>query len=307
MTLHTLPAERGTVQQVFSRSAGPVLEVDPGDTVVVSSLDAWGHLERQEAPGEVKPLMFPDRLGHCLTGPIAVRGTMPGDVLAVSFASLTPGAWGWTVAGRRRDALARALGVDAAAEEWLLWDLDAEHGTGVNNLGHSVRLSPFLGVVGMPPSTPGTFSTTPPRAAGGGNIDCRELTAGSTLFLPVTVPGAMLYVGDGHARQGDGEVGGTAIECPMTSKLVLGRVSDPVLNSIHALTPGARITFGFNRDLNAASAEALGSMLTWMEVLLGIGRTKALALASTVVDLRVTQIANEVWGVHAVLAHDALT
>ncbi|MHA7262747.1 acetamidase/formamidase family protein [Arthrobacter sp. TMN-37] len=306
MAVHTLPAERGTVVQAFNRSTPAVLEVDPGDTVLVSALDASGHLERQESPGEAKPVMFPGGAGHCLTGPIGVRGARPGDVLAVSFASLVPGAWGWTIAGHRGDALARALGVDRAEPEWLLWELDPGQGTAVNQLGHSVGLSPFLGVVGMPPDEPGDFRTVPPRAAGGGNIDCRELVAGSVLYLPVTVPGALLCVGDGHARQGDGEVGGTAIECPMTAELVLDLVAEPALRSIHALTPTARITFGFNPDLNAASAEALGAMLTWMEALYGVGRTKALALASTVVDLRVTQIANEVWGVHAVLGRDVL-
>ncbi len=306
MAVHILPAERGTVVQSFNRSTPPVLEVEPGDTVVVSTLDASGFLERQASPGEVKPMMFPDRLGHCLTGPVAVRGASPGDVLAVSFLSLTPGDWGWTIAGHRQDALAEALGVDGAGPQWLLWDLDAEQGTGVNQLGHTVGLRPFLGVVGMPPGEPGDFSTVPPRAAGGGNIDCRELVAGSVLYLPVTVPGAMLCVGDGHARQGDGEVGGTAVECPMTTELVLSLDDAPALRTIHALTPTDRITFGFNADLNAASAEALGAMLTWMQDLYGLERTKALAVASAVVDLRVTQIANEVWGVHAVLGRDAL-
>jgi acetamidase/formamidase len=307
VAIHTLAAERSTVVQSFNSSAPAVLEVDPGDTVVVSSLDATGFLERQASPGEVRPTMFPDRAGHCLTGPIAVRGASPGDVLAVTFASLTPGDWGWTVAGHRQNALTQALGVDGAEPEWLLWDLDPGRKTGVNQLGHTVGLSPFLGVVGMPPAEPGDFSTVPPRAAGGGNIDCRELVAGSVLYLPVTVPGALLCVGDGHARQGDGEVGGTAIECPMTSELVLNLEAEPALQSIHALTPTARITFGFSPDLNAASAEALGAMLTWMQNLYGLERTTALAVASAVVDLRVTQIANEVWGVHAVLARDALS
>jgi len=146
----------------------------------------------------------------------------------------------------------------------------------------------------------------PPRAACGGNIDCRELVAGTTVFLPVTVPGALLYLGDGHAAQGDGEVGGTAIECAMTTQLVVDLVSHPPVPGIHAITPTARITFGFSADLNSATAEALAAMLTWMQQLYDVGRARALALASTAVDLRVTQIANRTWGVHAVLAHDVL-
>ena len=145
-----------------------------------------------------------------------------------------------------------------------------------------------------------------PRAAGGGNIDCRELTAGSTLFLPVTVTGALLHLGDGHAAQGDGEVGGTAIECGMTTTVTLDVLRDAPVPGIHAVTPTSRITFGFDEDLSRASSEALGAMLTWLQQLHGLERKAALALASAVVDLRVTQIANRTWGVHAVLGLDAV-
>lgn len=306
MTLHHLEPGPETTVQVFSRDIPAALTVNPGDTVRVRSLDAWGHLQRQTFPGEEQPQLFADRKGHCLAGPIAVAGAQPGDMLAVTFASLTPDSWGFTNAGRKADELTRLLDVEGGVPQWLLWEVDAERGIAVNDLGHKVRLGPFLGVVGLPPAAHGEVTTTPPRADSGGNIDCRELTAGSTLYLPVTVPDALLCVGDGHAAQGDGEVGGTAIECGMTSELVLDLVADPPLTSIHAVTPTSRITFGFNADLNLATAEALKAMLTWMQSLFGMDRTRALALASTVVDLRITQIANETWGVHAVLEHDAV-
>ncbi|WP_051478668.1 acetamidase/formamidase family protein [Arthrobacter sp. H5] len=125
---------------------------------------------------------------------------------------------GFTNAGRKDDAFTRLLDVDGGNPQWLLWEVDAQQGTAINQLGQIVRTNPFLGVVGVPPDRPDGFATTPPRADGGGNIDCRELTAGSVLFLPVTVPDALLCVGDGHAAQGDGEVGGTAIECGMTTE-----------------------------------------------------------------------------------------
>jgi acetamidase/formamidase len=168
-----------------------------------------------------------------------------------------------------------------------------------------VRLAPFLGVIGLPPAEPGDHSTVPPRASGG-NIDCRELVAGSTLFLPITVPDALLCVGDGHGAQGDGEVSGTAIECGMTTELVIDIAADPAISAAHALTPVGRITFGFDADLNEAMAQALSAMLDWLQKLLGVERATALALASPVVDLRVTQVANQVWGVHAVLPDGAL-
>jgi acetamidase/formamidase len=278
--------------------------------VVVRSLDAIGHLERQQKPGEERPLMFNPRKGHCLTGPIEVRGAEPGSVLAVRLVSLRPGDWGWTVAAARDNWLTRRLGLADGPPSWLLWELDVERGIGINDRGHSVALAPFLGVIGMPPDAAGEHSTTPPRAAGGGNIDCRELVAGSTLYLPVTVPGALLHLGDGHAAQGDGEVGGTAIECPMTTEVVLDLITDPAIPGIHAVTPAGRITFGFHQDLNEAMAEALDAMLVWMQALLALdgddAKATALAVASTAVDLRVTQVANEAWGVHAVLPHGAI-
>jgi acetamidase/formamidase len=123
----------------------------------------------------------------------------------------------------------------------------------------------------------------------------------------VLVPGALLSLGDGHAAQGDGEVCGTAIECAMTTELVLDVEAQRPVPTIHAETPGARITFGFSADLNAATGDALDAMLTWMQVLLDLDRPSALALASVSVDLRVTQVVNQTWGVHAVLPHDVLT
>ncbi|HUZ57010.1 MAG TPA: acetamidase/formamidase family protein [Streptosporangiaceae bacterium] len=298
---HTLDPAAATTTDVFSRDTPPVLTVEPGDTVIAGSLDASGYLARQQSPGDDQPRMFSAARGHCLTGPIAVAGALPGMVLSVRLVSLRPARWGWTAAAARDNRLTRRLGVAEGPPSWLLWEIDPDAGLAVSDRGYAVRTAPFLGVVGMPPAEPGEHSTVPPRAEGGGNIDCRELVAGATLYLPVTVPGALLCLGDGHAAQGDGEVGGTAIECPMTTELVLDLVSDPPVPGIHAVTPVGRITFGFSKDLDEAMADALDAMLAWMQFLYGLDKTAALALASPVVDLRITQVANDVWGVHAVL------
>lgn len=305
MSVHHLHPTAGTVADTFNNETPPVLTVDPGDTVVVRSLDAHGYLEPQQKPGETRPRMIENARGHCLTGPIEVRGAEPGTVLAVRLVSLRPDDWGWTVAGAKDDWLNRRLGL-TAAPSYLLWDLDVDNGTGTDDRGHTVSLAPFLGVIGLPPAEPGDHSTVPPRSLGGGNIDCRELVAGSTLYLPVTVSGARLLLGDGHAAQGDGEVSGTAIECPMTTQAVVDVITEPVAPGIHAVTPGGRITFGFHEDLNEAMADALDAMLTWMQSLYGLDRATALALASPSVDMRVTQVANQVWGVHAVLPDGAI-
>lgn len=303
MAIHHLEPDSACVTDVYSCELPPVLTIDPGDKVVVRSLDTWGHLEPQQIPGEDRPRMFPARRGHCLVGPIAVRGAQPGQLLSVKFNALRPDGWGFTVAGGRDNALNRRLGTADIEPAWLLWQLDIDAGIGTNQHGFSVPLAPFLGVVGVAPPEPGEHSTIPPRTNCGGNIDCRELTAGATLYLPVTVAEALLFVGDGHAAQGDGEVGGTAIECGMTTELTIDVLESGPLNSIHAVTPTSRVTFGFSADLNEATGDALDAMLLWMEQLFKLPRPDVLALASTTVDLRVTQVANETWGVHAVLAH----
>ena len=303
---HTVAPTPETVTDVFSREKPPVLAVEPGDTLIVSSLDASGYLARQRHPGDNPPKMLSAARGHCLTGPIAVTSAQPGMVLSVRLLSLRPGDWGWTLAAARDNRLTRRLGLAAGPPSWLLWDIDADGGQATSDRGYTVPVAPFLGVIGMPPAEPGEHSTIPPRAEGGGNIDCRELVAGATIYLPVTVPGALLCLGDGHAAQGDGEVGGTAIECPMTTEVVLDLVTDPPVPGIHAVTPAGRITFGFNEDLDEAMGDALEAMLTWMQTLYGLDKAAALALASPTVNLRITQVANEVWGVHAILPDRAL-
>jgi acetamidase/formamidase len=224
----------------------------------------------------------------------------------VRLNSLRPDDWGWTVAAAGDTPLTRRLGLHDGPPSWLLWQIDPDAGTATNNYGHTVSIAPFLGVTGVAFDEPGRHSTVPPRAVGGGNIDCKDLVAGSTLYLPVTVPGALLSLGDGHAAQGDGEVAGTAVECGMTTEMTLDLVADPPVPGVHAHTPAGRITFGFSPDLNAAMGDALEAMLTWLQAFYGLDKAAALAVASPVVDLRVTQVANQAWGVHAVLPHDAI-
>src|SRR6185436_12701828 len=148
-------------------------------------------------------------------------------------------------------------------------------------------------------------STVPPRYTGG-NLDCKELTPGSTLYLPIAVPGGLFSVGDGHAVQGDGEVCVTAIECPMEHvQLTFQLLPEMRLKSPRAHTPSAWLTFGLHEDLNEATYLALEAMLDLMTELHQLGRQQALALASLTVDLRITQIVNGVRGVHAVLPHNS--
>ena len=149
-------------------------------------------------------------------------------------------------------------------------------------------------------------ATSRPARRTGGNLDCRELIVGSSLFLPIEVPGALFSFGDGHAAQGDGEVGGTAIECGM-DQLELSVHLHPArsLTWPHAETPVGKITFGCHADLQEATLIALNTMFDLLEEELGVVRAEALALASVAVDLRITQFVNGVQGVHALLPHAA--
>jgi acetamidase/formamidase len=306
MSRHLLEPSPSTTIDVFGRDLPPVLTVEPGDTVCLRSLNATGHLERQKVPGEDVPVMISERRGHCLTGPIAVRGATPGDVLAVTFGSLRPDDWGWTVADARDTPLNRRLGLGAGPPAWLLWQIDADAKVATDNHGHQVTIAPFHGVTGVAWDEPGEHSTIPPRTVGGGNIDCKELIAGSVLYLPVTVPDALLSIGDGHAAQGDGEVSGTAIECGMTTEVRLDVLASRPVSGVHAETPAGWITFGFSPDLNTAMYDALDAMLSWTEPVYGLGRAETLALLSPVLNLRVTQVVNESWGVHALLPAGAI-
>jgi acetamidase/formamidase len=303
------PTPQDTVN-VFSAAHEPAVTVESGDTVVVRSLDAAGYLERQEFPGDIaKPKMFGgDFRGHCLNRPVAVRGAVPGDMLKVEIVSLTPDTWGWTSSpGAPGSPVPARLGFTEADQASLLWEIDAEAGTATANGKYTRSLAPFLGVTGVAPAGYGEHSTIPPRTGSGGNIDCKELVAGSALYLPVNVGGALLYFGDGHGAQGDGESCGTAIECGMTTEAVVSVARARPLGTVHAETPAGLVTFGFSPYLNDAMGDALDAMVTWMTELYGTSRAEALALASTCVDLRVTQVVNVTWGVHALLPAGVLS
>jgi acetamidase/formamidase len=119
--------------------------------------------------------------------------------------------------------------------------------------------------------------------------------------------GALLSIGDGHAAQGGGEVAGTAIECGMTTELQLDLVTERPVPGVHAETLAGQVTFGFSPDLNAAMGDALDAMLTWLQASYRVDKATALALASPVPDLRVTQLANQSWGVPALLPAGAIS
>jgi acetamidase/formamidase len=273
------------------------------------TLDArWGELEQADPYAPARPFAPRDKdrdPGHAVTGPVFVRGAEPGTTLEVHLHTIRPAGWGWSAAGGIPTPLNVRLGLADGPPCALRWALRADEGVAIDQHGRRLRIRPFMGVMAVAPAEPGRHSTIPPRASGG-NIDCKELIAGSVLHLPVAVPGALFSVGDGHAVQGDGEVGQVAIECPMAEVEIEFRVAPRRLTMPRAETPAGWITFGFHSDLDEATTIALDGMLTLIGERHGMDRNEALAFASLVVDLRITQLVNGVRGVHAVLPHGAL-
>src|SRR5262249_35017878 len=177
----------------------------------------------------------------------------------------------------------------------------------VSGLAITVPIRPFMGVMGNTPAEPGYHSTYPPRRVGG-NLDCRELVAGSTLWLPVEVEGALFSVGDGHAAQGDGEVSRMAIECPMAQVGVTFSLRPYLkLERPPADTHAGDLASGLGQTLDEAQKLALNGMLDHLQHITGFGRSHAMALATCVVQLRVTQIVNGTVGMHALLPPNAFT
>jgi acetamidase/formamidase len=278
--------------------------------VVFRTLDArWCEFEQEDPyqePKKFQPRKPPLDSGHALCGPVAIRGARPGMTLEIHIKGIRPARWGWSSAGGVPTATNKRLGVAEGEQRVLRWRINPDAGTAVEAGGRTIPIRPFLGLIGMPPSVRGTHSTIPPRASGG-NLDCKELIAGSRLYLPIAVDGGLVSVGDGHAVQGDGEACVTAIECPMNRVDITFYVHKELsLSTPRAETPAGWITFGFDEDLNEATMIALEAMLDLMSERYGMSRLEALGMASLVVDLRITQIVNEVRGVHALLAHGAV-
>lgn len=310
MASYQLESVRETLCGSISRDHTPILTIASGDSVRYRTLDAGWGLEPYTYAGQKRRKIEPrgeyDQ-GHALVGPIAVKEAKPGSVLEIQIGSIRPGNYGFCVAGGWPHPINERFGlVDEQQETVHAWTLDAERMIGHNQHGHTVALRPFMGVMGLAPDEPGMLPTSPPRFCGG-NLDCKELIAGSSLFLPVAVDGGLFYVGDGHGAQGDGEVSVTAIECPMDQVDLTFFVHEHFsLTMPRAKTVDGWLTFGVHENLEEAMYTALEGMVQLIQEMHGVAVGDALALASVTADLRITQIVNGVRGIHAFLPHGAI-
>ena len=276
-----------TVHYAWDNAIPPRVEIESGESVRCTCRDAFDGVYSRGSTEVVTRVAR----GHPLTGPIAIRGARPGDVLQVDVLDLVPGDFGLTTFVPDRGLLAGDF-VEPYLKVWDLHDDAAELRPGVR-----VPLAPFLGVMGVALAEPGEHSTIPPRAVSGGNMDIKQLTKGSTLFLPVAVEGALFSCGDGHAAQGDGEVCITAIETTMTATLRFAvrrdlRIAGPEFETASAgAQPGRHyVTTGIGPDLMAATKQAVRAMIAYLVTARGLTREDAYVLCSVAADLKVSEV-----------------
>jgi acetamidase/formamidase len=285
------------IHHQWDSSLEPILAVNSGDTI---------HYDiRVAGDGQVWPgASYPDTRFdfdtiYNLSGPVWVNGAEPGDTLQVDILELRHGDWGWAAFlpgfGLLPDEFPHGY-----VRTFALRDQVAEFAPGI-----SIPLAPFCGTLGTHPGEPAQLSPFPPHR-GGGNIDNRHLTAGSTLWVPVHLPGALFSCGDPHAAQGDGEVSVTALEAPLTGSMRLTlhkkAISTPRFRvpagGAAIRTGGYQATMGLSPDLMEGSRIAVRAMIEWLTDSCGLTADDAYLLCSITGDLRIIEVVDAgVWNV----------
>ncbi len=314
MARHKIASTPDTVRfGIFDAAFSPILTIASGDTVVFECVSGGPEV----MPGPDQGLMIPkalldihaaklERMGpHILTGPVAVEDAAPGDMLEVRIDAIEPAVdWGYCAVR----PLAGTLPEEFPERYVSHIRVDRAAGTAKPDWGPTLRLAPFFGTMGVaPPPRYGRLSSREPREHGG-NIDNKELVAGSRLFLPVWVPGANFSVGDGHGLQGDGEVCVNALEMGLTGTLtfILHKAAEAPFLWPRAESATHFITMGFNEDLDQAMKQALRGMIDLIVQRSSLSRVQAYQFCSLAVDFRITQTVNGEKGVHGLLAKGLL-
>jgi acetamidase/formamidase len=308
MATHRLDASPDTVHWGFFDAAlKPLITVDSGDTVTFSTVSG----QPMQMPKPETGLTIPSALmaihkglqpklggSHILTGPVAVRGAKAGQVLEVRIKEIALHYdWGYNAIR----PLLGALPDDFKQMRVIHIPLDKARMVGTLPWGLELPLKPFFGIMAVAPASAwGAISTQPPRR-NGGNIDNKELTAGTTLYLPIHTDGALFSCGDGHGAQGDGEVCVNAIETGLIGTFELIVRDDMTLEWPMAETPTHVMTMGFDPDLDDCVVIALRDMIKLICRHTNLSREDAYTLCSLAGDLRVTQVVNGSKGIHVML------
>jgi acetamidase/formamidase len=278
----------------WNRDLPPRLTIDSGDLVRMECVDASGG--QIHAGMSVSGFLDIDRSRiHALTGPIAIRGAEPGDVLEIEIVQVTHRGWGWT-------SVIPGLGFlkQRFADPFLFhWDLEERVSRSLAPA--VVPLRPFCGVMGVAPAEPGEFRTRPPGVFGG-NMDVRELCAGARLYLPVLNPGALFSAGDAHAAQGDGEVCVNGIECPAEARLRFflhknRSLDGPLIESTDRVWPDAEadawVVVESAPDMHTAALGATHRMIDLLVSRWAMDPVHAYLLCSVAMKLRLSHVVNE--------------
>jgi acetamidase/formamidase len=307
-TKHRLDAAPETVHWgYFDAKLPPRMTVNSGDTVVISTVSGHvGHLPDPASGLTVPPALkaiheqLEPKIGgpHILTGPVAVRGAKAGHVLEVRIKSIELHMnWGYNMIR----PLLGALPNDFNTARLIHIPLDKERMVGTLSWGLELELKPFFGIMAVaPPPAWGMIASPPPRK-NGGNMDNKELVAGTTLYLPIHADEALFSCGDGHGAQGDGEVCVTAIETGLIGTFELIVRDDMTLEWPMAETPTHVMTMAFDPDLDDCVVIALRDMIKLIVARTGLSREDAYMLCSLAADVRVTQVVNGSKGVHVML------
>jgi acetamidase/formamidase len=303
--VHLLPATLETTQWGwFDNAQPPVLRVNSGDTVVMETMM---HSHNQVIPGttidQIKKLRtdYPGRGPHTVTGPIYIEGAEPGDVLKVTINKIVPRAYAanFNVPGMFGEF--PNIYQDGQVKYFYLdWDRKI-----VEFLpGIEIPLKPFPGTLGVARKEPGRYSTVPPGEYAG-NLDIRDFSEGTTLYVPVHVRGALLWSGDSHAAQGNGEVNLTAVETAYKElNLTLEVVKGKPLDFPRIETKTSWITMGFDQDLNKAWDQAKAQTVKFLSEQRNVSADQAARLMPTVSDCRISQVVNIKKGIHCLSPKD---
>ncbi len=288
--------DASTVHYEWNNAILPRLEINAGDTVVFETRDASDEFYNPNSTHEdVMRRVFK---GHPLTGPVRIRGARPGDVLAVEIIEVAPRAsFGWTNVRPGRGLLPEG---EFGKPFLQIWDVsDGKFARGLRTMRDiAVPLAPFPGVMGVALDDAGSHNTAPPRK-NGGNMDIKQLTAGTTVYLPVWVDGALFSVGDAHGAQGDGEVCITAVE--MNARITLkfdvlpgGNLCEPQLRTSGSIARGISgphyATTAHGTDLYRCAQQAVRHMIDHLVRQRGLTREEAYILCSVAVDLKISEI-----------------
>ncbi|MGL5940130.1 MAG: acetamidase/formamidase family protein [Waterburya sp.] len=317
--------------KLFTADSQPILTVKSGEIVTIETISHEGILDDQgdtveffTQAGIDKADILRDQLvvkeqikrtapgPHVITGPVYIEDAQPGDVLEIQTVSIDYRVPYGVISNRHsKGALPGEYPLNNAEIYTKVIPLDTKQNIGIFRPANgrpniALPLKPFMGIMGVAPVNPEEAVNSVPPGNYGGNIDIKHLTAGSSLYLPVQVPGALFYTGDPHCAQGNGEVALTAIECSLTPTFKLIVHKNQQLESPMAENSEAWLAIGLDKDLDEAMKKAVRESLRIVEEEYGLTKQDALLFGSAAIDYEVSQVVDIVKGIHGVIPKDIL-